>query len=794
LDLLQEWQSESSMLASPSSSSSNRGSGKEGGCRIDCSWLTDALQQQCKALLAALQRLVQAPGEQQQQQQQQPEIQQEQQPHLQPQEQLRQQQAAVGGCKQQQQAAGKPGKGVYGKLTVVTDSEDEASDSYASSSSDCSSSSSAIASIIPDSEDGAANAYASRSNSSSGNSSSSQVANGYDDSASNAGDDQQNRYLVDDFVRKFWKVAKCLVVAFIAQAWQSCGGAASPVWQQAVPLQVILLCSQLQQLEAAVHRWAQFADQLVQQQQQDHQLQQQQQPQPQNLKQQQEQQCQQQQKQQELQQVLLQHVVALLQSIRQFSTAVEASSNTTAAAVATASVPTTVVMGNNSSNNSNGEVQPLHPAAFFSAGGPLAGGLWGFQQPTGAGIWAPSHAAEPQQSQDQHSSNNCKEHKHAQVQQEAWEVLLGSCAWQAAQAVIHDDVAVTYAEASQEVFSSIYKKVDKLVFSNAMRKATPEQKRLAEAYLEKLEELEVDDEHMFLHVEQLVLLHAAAAQELAELRDDVLRDLGFDTTEWLKQDERAQVDAKQRSEAAKLRAQSRKLQAYTPSGTPRDEHIRRQKLNIVCELKREDWVDQLHLDSDDELELYEMAKLDAAQPAACRAGATSTTGFSSAFAAADTGASGSSGGDSEEAAALWDVAPAVYAGTSALRCVHCTCRILMAALSLVLCIGTPCCLGRMGACCAASMTIVWALHRYCMTRHGVHVSTTTPCAWRCTPQQRRSATIMSLPSFLSLYTTMAPAPRYEYCNNINNMRASSAFSLTKCCSAHLRCTSACCTS
>jgi hypothetical protein len=269
-----------------------------------------------------------------------------------------------------------------------------------------------------------------------------------------------------------------------------------------------------------------------------------------------------------------------------------------------------------------------------------------------------------------------EEQKQAQLQQEAWAVLLGSCAWQAAQTFMYDDVRSFYADAPSEVSAAIAQKLERLLHSGAMGKATQEQRRLATGYMERLEELEAYDEALFVAVEQLMLLHTAAAEQLAELRLDAFSELGIDTMAWLKQDEHAQIDAKKRSVDAEIRACTRKLRAHATGGLHDKLLLRRGLLDTLRRMKQEHDIDLLHLDSDDELEVDEMAREDSGQPTAGRAAAATSSGFAAAFAAADAG--GSSGGGSREG----DHAAGVYAGTSALRCVHSPNRMLAAGLNV----------------------------------------------------------------------------------------------------------------
>ncbi|KAF6256665.1 hypothetical protein COO60DRAFT_1640546 [Scenedesmus sp. NREL 46B-D3] len=210
-----------------------------------------------------------------------------------------------------------------------------------------------------------------------------------------------------------------IILQFMEQAWESCGGAASPAWQQAVPLQVLLLCGQLQQLDAWARRClakprvllgssssssnssssscrntaegTNAVDQAQQQQQQ------------------------QQQGELELSQdaaeldsdalLLLTKLTGMLQLVRQFKEANEALTSTAAAAAAAAAgaeggeeaAVSTGGCGNgvlaSSSSSSSSSTECMDPATFFSSTGPLASGVLGFAEPLGAGIFSSSSSS-----------------------------------------------------------------------------------------------------------------------------------------------------------------------------------------------------------------------------------------------------------------------------------------------------------------------------------------------------------------------------------------------------------------
>jgi hypothetical protein len=209
-----------------------------------------------------------------------------------------------------------------------------------------------------------------------------------------------------------------LVLRFVEQEWDAGHAAALPAWQQALPLQVLLLCAQLQQLQGMLqqhligHQSADSSSSNADA------ISAEMDAQPLHM--------------------LLQQTISIMQSIKQFEAANEVLNNSPPPAA-----PDTSCSSSSSSSSSSGEVQPLHPAAFFSSSGPLAGGVWGFQQPAGAGIWAPTDAAaaaaaaaEPQHQHQQLESEACGSRSSSQMQQQqqqqVWQALLGSCAWKEA--------------------------------------------------------------------------------------------------------------------------------------------------------------------------------------------------------------------------------------------------------------------------------------------------------------------------------------------------------------------------
>ncbi|KAF6256668.1 hypothetical protein COO60DRAFT_88069 [Scenedesmus sp. NREL 46B-D3] len=254
----------------------------------------------------------------------------------------------------------------------------------------------------------------------------------------------------------------------------------------------------------------------------------------------------------------------------------------------------------------------------------------------------------------------------AQLQQQAWAVLLGGCAWQDVLRIVHDDVYETYKDAPSELAQSIADNMLKIRQRGGMCKASREQQQVAKAYTEQLEELGVDDE-LLDAVEHVVLLHTAAAEQLAGLRLHAFEELGFDTTAWVKQEQQAQADDKRRLAAARLRRKRRKLLALRTAA------LGAKKMELVAALLgfEHRGVDLLPLGSDDEMELDELAQQDqqrlpALPGAAAAAESASADEFRAAFVSAAS-AGGDADGGAADGAEVWCVEPAVHAGLSALR-------------------------------------------------------------------------------------------------------------------------------
>lgn len=324
-------------------------------------------------------------------------------------------------------------------------------------------------------------------------------------------------------MRRMSCFASCLVLKFVEEAWESAAEGASLAWQQAVPLQVLMLCSQVQQLQGALQRCINNLDPSTQQQDEAEGPDEQQQQQPES---------------QQAQEgsggtmaatasaarkrslaELVEHTVCSLQSIRRSKDANEAMDSNMAAAT----VESTPIAGRaaaaSSNNSSSGMVQPLSPAAFFSAGGPLAGGLAGLGEPAGPGLWAPpmqpASAHQPQQQQGRQQQ--------PQQQQQAWQVLLGSCAWQAALQQSDQRLAETLAPGSDELLRQIQN-----VMFRFVRKVGASEKEAAEVYVREFQKLGIDgiDGHAAL---QACAVPHALEELVATLRKAGLTELGFDT-------------------------------------------------------------------------------------------------------------------------------------------------------------------------------------------------------------------------------------------------------------------------
>jgi hypothetical protein len=657
-ELLSDWRLAIHYTARTSSSSGGGGGNgsreekenKSSMGRID--WLFEKLQAQCSLLLESMQglQMQSAPGMQQQEQQPgncavaaqcegqqtmngEPGQQQQQQPAK---HQHSNHTAAQDTAKQQQQ---RKQHGVNGSLvkisSVLTDSDDDTSSTSSSGSSSTSGSSRASSSSVEVNDLSIC--------------SSSQHSIESDEAGLQEGEAWVDpSALAQDFVT----LSKCLLRSFIEQAWESGGGAAAAAWQQAVPLQVLLLCGQVQQLEAALERWAQSAKGLLQMQMQQHHHHQHA--------------LIEEHKQQQLQ--LLQHVAAVVQSLRQFRHVTEAINSTADAAAAAPASPAAGALQAGSSSNT---VQRLAPASFFSAAGPLAGGLWGFSEPAGAGLWAPvdnagmaAAAAGRQQQQQQQEQESLL----PLLQQQAWAFLLGSCAWQDAQMLAYRDVSETIREAPTEVMDGAFQQMHTLRRSGWHRKAAAEQRRSAAAYIDQFEELGCSEE-MLGAVRNVFLVAPAAAEQLAEMQLHAFEELGFDGTAWISRKERAEADALVRREHmlnARLDAQAQRLQRQLRArGDPHGLGIA-QFFDTIEEtriLKRE--MGLLQLDSDDELELGEISRQQQQQEllSAGEAADQGAAGIGAPLTAAAV--DGSTAGAEETS---WDVAAAVSAAEAVLRC------------------------------------------------------------------------------------------------------------------------------
>jgi hypothetical protein len=379
----------------------------------------------------------------------------------------------------------------------------------------------------------------------------------------------------DTLCQRMSMIASCLVLQFIEGSCTPTGAEASAAWQQTVPLQVLLLSSQLQQLHGAMQRCVSQLQESSEPQQQQQQEQQQEGAQAASPQQQPEQ----------LQQsdaaqapaaaaaaaapgqyltAVLQHVVSLLQSIRRFKTVNEAMGSTatdgscdTPAGVAPDAASSRTQASNSSSNSSSSsqghgcgcmkQPQVLDPFTFFSAGGPLAGGVWGFQQPAGAGVWAQVDAVPaevgPQQHQ-QHQQQLVASARHAgsslagqqsssssaatalAAPQQAWQVLLGCCVWQQALQHMDESLVANLTPPTESLFGHLERRLFRFI-----RDVSATDRLATQAYLQQFQSLGIDGVNMHEALRVCAVPHVL--EELVEvIRVGVLEKLGFDDDTW----------------------------------------------------------------------------------------------------------------------------------------------------------------------------------------------------------------------------------------------------------------------
>jgi hypothetical protein len=365
----------------------------------------------------------------------------------------------------------------------------------------------------------------------------------------------------DTLCQRMSMLASCLVLQFIEESCTSGAAEASAAWQQTVPLQVLLLCSQLQQLHGAMQRCVAELQESSQTQQQ---------------QQQQQEECEEQQAaslQQEPEQLqqgdaaqataapeqhltaLVEHVVALLQSIRRFKdvnetmsrTAVDSNCCTTPAGCAPDAASSRTQTSSSSRNSSSGNQTELDPVTFFCAGGRLASGVWGLKQPIGAGVWAPVDAASadlgPQQQQQQLQHQPVASARHAApfsvgqpsssssaaaplaVPQQAWQVLLGCCAWQ--QALQHvDEGLAANLQPPTELLGHVQRSLFRFI-----GEVDSADKAAAQAYVQQVQALGIHDLNMCEALHVCAVPHALERLVRA-VRGDMLERLGFSEDMW----------------------------------------------------------------------------------------------------------------------------------------------------------------------------------------------------------------------------------------------------------------------
>jgi hypothetical protein len=251
----------------------------------------------------------------------------------------------------------------------------------------------------------------------------------------------------------FHTIALHIILQFIDDAWQAGGGAAAAAWQQAVPLQVLLLCGQLQQffgllstgfphLESSFVSSSGSSTETLQQQQQQHGQVAAAAAAP---------------KLQPDAQLLLAKLIGMLQLVRQFKEANAALNSSTAAADGNSSCTALTSSAAPSSSSSSSEMDPVQ---FFSSCGPLRSGVLGFAEPPGAGIYSSSSSSNgdktaqsclsvaaaasgfdspasrysghhtPEQQQQQHLSQQQQQQQQDELCKQLWFAVLGSGVWQ----------------------------------------------------------------------------------------------------------------------------------------------------------------------------------------------------------------------------------------------------------------------------------------------------------------------------------------------------------------------------
>jgi hypothetical protein len=662
-ELLSDWQLALQFSASRNSSSSSSSREDDDTSSVyEVCWLIKMLQEQCSVLLRCMQPQTSHQKQQQQQQSHDcvlaaPSADQQQQQQRQQAEKLPVQSpnskctARQHGPQQQQDAA----NGTLVKISsIFSDTEDDASSTTSSSSSSSSTPGSSISEV-----DGSVGCASSK------------VDSAHSDPTLQ--EDLQEGLQEDEpwvepaaLAQNMLLIAKCLLLQFVGEAWQAGGGAAAAAWQQAVPLQVLLLCGQLQQLDAALDCWVQSANgllreqrQQVGQEQQDGQEQQQQQQDQHNLHA-----LLQEHKQHQLK--VLQQVVALVQSMRQFHQVGEGV-NAAAAAAAQDPISAAAAAAGPAASSISSSVEQLAPASFFTASGPLAAGLWGFREPVGAGIWAQIDSIAPTPAAAAAAAGSQQQQQQQLQQQQAWSILFGSFAWQEALRLAHSEVGACFREAPREVYDALKTKVQQLQRAGSLCNIAPEQRRMVDAYISEFEKLGMEGE-MTDAVENAALLAAAVVEQMTACESQILEDLGFDVTAWVSREEKAAGDAAARKTQAMTRQQLRQQvlrllgsrgRLAAGSGSS-NWHLMCDDFDETFPLTWED--DVLSLDSDDELELIDL-KLQ--QHGAAGAAANQ---LAASLAAATFGA-GSDGGSSTDSMfdELWDVAPAVLVANASLR-------------------------------------------------------------------------------------------------------------------------------
>ncbi|WIA40229.1 hypothetical protein OEZ86_013611 [Tetradesmus obliquus] len=370
-------------------------------------------------------------------------------------------------------------------------------------------------------------------------------------------------------------------------------------------------------------------------------------------------------------------VEAWKHSVRQFKNASEAinSAEETQAATPAAAAAAAADAAPDATHSSSSRVQPLPPCAFFSAGGPLAGGLLGLSQPAGPGLWAPAEqpaAAHHHQQQQQQQPLLQQQDLVPLLQKQAWAVLFGGCAWQQARKIAGEAVASDFSkEDSSAARDAIFERLDDLCRSNWLQNAPAELRRKAEAYVQGFEELGLDeDDELISTVRELFMLGPAAAQHLTASYLSWLEALGFDSAAWQRRAARAAADAAARERLAhqaqtdarvyrmrlRLRDGSRVVQhAVFGEGLAEMIDTLEERRLAVAEQQ------MLELDSEDELQLFYISRQQQQQQQGMAGDVTDpgANGIAASLAAAAAGGGGAEGG--------WDVAAAVSAADAALR-------------------------------------------------------------------------------------------------------------------------------